>query len=244
MANRLGNQLQSNLEVFEKNNQVDMRSRQDREEQELRVINETMARLETTLNREVQRRDDTNKAIQGMFEAHMATVQDKLEAGLVVKLDGLIVSVDALNKRVENMEKEFTEARECYTRDTEDKSTMVAKDLVSLRQKFQQEFAERKDRETLIIAKLRDLQERSEQKLNTDLKLLEEQTAELNESLQVSVRQEESRFQEWVFQELAALRNGLTVESQTRQHSDDEIVSALNQYTSSVTEAMRVINQK
>merc|ERR1712176_602580 len=120
---------------------------------------------------------------------------------------------------------------------------MVAKDIAALKSAFQQEWSERKDRETLIIAKLRDLDERSAESMIKEQKILDVQVEELKSDLNVVGHEEDKRFHEYVFQELAALKSGLVQEAQTREQSDDEIVSALKHYTESVQEAMRIVNQ-
>jgi len=227
---------------FNRGMEIASKSRMDKEGEDLHHLKVQIARLEQTLTQEVKRRAETNKAIQGMFEGHTATVQDKLECGLVERLDKLAENVEILNDRVSVVEEVFNTERARYVRDMEDKSAMVAKDIAALKQAFQQEWRERKERETLIVAKLRDLDERAAERLVKDQKVLEQQVEELHNELEVVGHEEDRRFHEYVFQELASLKNGLVVESQTRQQSDDEIVAALSHYTESIQEAMRVVN--
>lgn len=222
--------------------EVNRRERQDKEDDQIHDLKSNIARLESILNQEVKRRNETNKAIQGAFEAHMATVQDRLEAGLVYRLDTLMNSVGVLNDRVKVVEEEFGTARQSYILDMEDKSTLVADDIVALKSTFTAERAERKERETLIIAKLRDLDERTAEKLIKDRKVLDTQVVQLNEELGVVGHEEDRRFHEFVFTELAALKTGLVQEGQAREQADDEIVLAIKQYTESVQEAIKVVN--
>lgn len=221
--------------------EVNRKARKDKEEDEIQALKMNITRLENTLNQEVKRRTETNKAIQSAFEAHMATVQDRLEAGLVHRLDTLMSSVDGLNDRIAVVEDEFSTARQSYIRDMEDKSTLVADDIVALKASFTAERNERKERETLIIAKLRDLNERTAEKMVKDQQMLDAQVAELNTELGVVGHEEDRRFHEFVFTELAALKTGLVQEAQTREQADDEIVDTLTKYTGSVQEAMRVV---
>merc|ERR1712032_899564 len=144
--------------------------RKESDETMVNNLRDNIARLEKTLNSEIKRRVEANKALQGMFEAQMATVQDKLEAGLLDRLDGLHVAVASLNDRVDAVEKDFSQAREQYIRDIEDKSSMVAKDAASLQTAFQNERADRKEREMLVVAKLRDLDSRTAERIANDQK--------------------------------------------------------------------------
>jgi len=229
---------------FERQMEMETKGRKDVEETQLNSLRDNIARLEKTLNAEIKRRVEANKALQGMFEAQMATVQDKLEAGLLDRLDHLHLAVNTLNDRVDTVEKDFTQAREQYIRDIDDKSQMVAKDAQGLQAAFQAERQDRKERETLIIAKLRDLDARTSERLANEQKTLDQKYGELREELDVAVKDEDDkRFQDYILEEMAALKNGLVIESQQREHADDDIVKALNHYTQAIQEALRVVNQ-
>jgi hypothetical protein len=217
--------------------------RQNKEDDEIQALKASITRLENTLNQEVKRRDDTNLTIQNAFEAHMATVQERLEAGLLQRLDGLMQSVKVLNDRIGIVEEEFTTARQSYVRDMEDKSTLVADDIVALKATFKAERLERKERETLIIAKLRDLGERTRESMEKGDRNLDVQVAQLDSELGVVGHEEDRRFHEYVFTELAALKKGVKQESVERQQADDEIADTLTHYTQSVQEAARIVNQ-
>jgi len=53
----------------------------------------------------------------------------------------------------------------------------------------------------------------------------------------------DEKFQNFVLEEMSALRNSMVVESQTRESADDEIVGALNSYTKALQDALRIVNQ-
>lgn len=228
---------------YQQSMDINKRARQEKEEEDIHKLGVDIVRLNDILNQEVKRRTETNKAVVGMFEAHMSTVQDKLEAGVTHRLDTLTASVESLNKRIEIVEKDFASSQEGYRADMEDKGRLVAQDIVSLKESFDEEKRERRDRETLMIARLRDLEERSAEALVKESRRLEAEITQLQEELNTVGHEEDRRFHDFVFQEMAWLKTGLLHESQTRETSDDEIVAALNHYTQSVQEAMRVINQ-
>merc|ERR1719221_2440502 len=191
--------------------EVETKARADQEDLSQTQLKDNIARLEKTLNSEIKKRVEANKALQGMFEAQMATVQDKLEAGLLDRLDQLHSAVGSLNDRVDAVEKDFSQAREQYICDIEDKSAMVAKDAANLQQAFQNERSDRKERETLIIAKLRDLDARTSERLNNEQSECDLKFQELREELDVAQK--------------------------------DDIVTALNHYTTAIQDALRAVNQ-
>jgi len=231
---------------FERQMEMETKARKDTEENALNSVKDNVARLEKTLNAEIKRRVEANKALQGMFESQMATVQDKLEAVFLERFDQLHSAVDGINDRMGIVEKDFMQSREQYIRDIEDKSTMVVKDVATLQSFFQNERADRKERETLVAAKIRDLEARTAERIASLQQMCEEKYVILHEELLESKRVREDNdktFQDYIIEEVASLKNGLVVESQTREKADDDIVSALNHYTKALQEALRVVNQ-
>lgn len=229
---------------FERQMEMETKTRKDAEELQLNALKDNVTRLEKTLNAEIKRRVEANKALQGMFEAQMATVQDKLEAGLLERLDHLHTTVGALNQRMDSVESDFSQSREKYIRDIEDKSAMVAKDVENLQAAFRAEREERKERETLIIAKLRDLEAKTVENFASGQALCEEKYQDIREELEEALNKDgDKKFQDFILEEIAGLKNSLVVESQTRESADDDIVNALNHYTKAIQESLRVVNQ-
>lgn len=232
------------FEQFEKQMVMETNLQKDAEDNEIIRIQDNLDTLTNTLNEEVKRRGEAHKALQGMFDAQMATVQDKLEAGLMERLEALHGAVESLDDRVDAVETDFCQAAERYIKDIEDKSTMVSKDISTLQSAFHSERQDRKERETLIVAKLRDLEERTAEQFSHHLTTLEKQHHELGVELEVAMHEDnDKRFQDHILQEMAALKTGLVVESQTREQADDSIVSALNHYMQAIQEALRVVNK-
>merc|ERR1719301_112132 len=203
-------------------------------------------KLGKTLNSEIKRRVEANKALQGMFESQIATVQDKLEAIFVERLDQLQASVDSLNDRMGIVERDFSMEREKYIRDIEDKNAMVAKDVNNLQNAFENEKVDRKERELRITKKLGDHETRTQGKFEQEQNAREQKYQSLREELEESKRMREKgdeKFQTFILEEVAALKNGLVMESQAREQADDDIVQALNHYTKALQDALRIVNQ-
>jgi len=238
--------LQQRFTGFEREMEMETRSRKTTDESKLGTIKDDMSKLERTLNSEIKRRVEANKALQGMFESQIATVQDKLEAVFVERLDRLQSRVDSLNDRMGVVEKDFSQSREKYIRDIEDKNQMVAKDVASLQGTFRQEKVDRKEREQATALKLRDHAARTQAKFEEEEKIREAKYQALREELEESKRLRErgdDKFQAFILEEVAALKNGLVVETQTREQADDDIVNSLNHYTHVLQDALRVVNR-
>merc|ERR1719161_2347312 len=187
MQQKLG-MLQQRFHGFEREMEMETRSRKTNDESKLGTIKDDMSKLERTLNSEIKRRVEANKALQGMFESQIATVQDKLEAVFVERLDRLQSRVDSLNDRMGVVEKDFSQSREKYIRDIEDKNQMVAKDVSSLQGTFRQEKVDRKEREQATALKLKDHEARTTAKFEQEDKIREQKYQALREELEESKR--------------------------------------------------------
>jgi len=235
--------LKDRFSGFERQMEIESKARKEAEEGHVNSLNDNIARLEKTLNVEIKRRVEANKALQGMFEAQMATVQDKLEAGLLDRLDQLHSAVSSLSGRVDSVERDFSQGREQYIRDIEEKSGMVGKEAAALQACFQNERSDRKEREALIGSKLRDLDARTSERLALEQEAIEQKFQHLREEMDVAVGDDgDRRFQDYILEEMAALKNGLVVETQMRERADDDMVNALNHYTNAIQDALRVVN--
>merc|ERR1719498_528147 len=148
--------LREKFSGFQTQWEQETKGRIDREGTKLNGIKESMVKLELTLNSEIKRRVEANKALQGLFESQIETIQERLEAIFVERLDALQHAVDSLSDRMSIVERDFSTTREQYIQDIEDKNAAVAKDVNALQNAFENEKIDRKERESAISKKLGD----------------------------------------------------------------------------------------
>merc|ERR1740121_2964484 len=146
--------LREKFHGFQSQWETEAKQRTDRDGTKLEGVKDSMMKLEQTLNSEIKRRVEANKALQAMFESQIATIQDRLEAIFMDRLDKLQLSVDTLGDRMAAVERDFTLTREQYIQDIEDKNAVVAKDVNGMQNAFENEKIDRKEREMAISNKL------------------------------------------------------------------------------------------
>mmetsp|Transcript_9001 Transcript_9001/g.16255 ORF Transcript_9001/g.16255 Transcript_9001/m.16255 type:complete len:264 (-) Transcript_9001:64-855(-) len=219
------------------------KDRIDLEENKLIGIKDSMGKLEQTLNSEIKRRVEANKALQGLFETQIQSVQSRLEEVFLERLDRLQGSVDALSDRIGTMEREFATTREQYIQDIEDKNAGVAKDLNSIQNAFENEKVDRQEREHAIVKKISDHETRTQSAFEASAQNREQKYQQLRGELEVLKRKGDVKFQTFILEEIAAVKQGLTTESTAREEADDDIVQALNHYTKALQDALRIVNQ-
>merc|ERR1719263_236324 len=205
-----------------------------------------MDKLEKTLNSEIKRRVEANKALQSTFEHQIQTIQERLEGVFIDRLEKLQVSVDSLSDRMGSVEKDFTLTREQYIQDIEDKNAVVAKDVNGMQNAFENEKIDRKEREVAISRKLSEHETRTQAAFDAQRSNREQKYSSLRAELDQIKRSREKgddKFQTFILEEVAAAKNGLVDESHAREQADDDIVQALNHYTKCLQDALRIINQ-
>ena len=206
---------------------------------------ETLSKLEKTLNAEIKRRVEANKALQEMFEAQILSVQERLEHGFEDRLEKVEDAVAAVNDRLSLIERDFAIERDRYVRDIEDKNALVAKDVNSLQSAFEKERVVRAEKEALVIKRLGDLETQTEDKIETNRHLLDNKLIQIRSDMEEIYRLNctgEDRFEQFALEEVASLKNGLIIETQAREGADDDLVNALNHYTKALQDALRIIN--
>ena len=202
-------------------------------------------KLDKTLNAEIKRRVEANKALQEMFESQIMSMQEKLENGFDEKLEKMEEAVSGISDRLALIERDFAIERDRYVRDIEDKNALVARDVNALQQDFENERVIRAEKEAMIIKRLADLEVKTDEKLDsskisTDNKLLGVR-ADMEEIHRMNMNGED-KFEHFVLEELASLKNSVIIETQTRESADDDLVNALNHYTKALQDALRIIN--
>jgi len=202
-------------------------------------------KLEKTLNAEIKRRVEANKALQEMFEAQIIAMQEKLESGFDERLEKVEEAVSAVSDRLALIERDFAIERDRYVRDIEDKNALVARDVNTLQQAFENERVLRAEKEAIIIKRLTDLETKTDDKLethkvSTDSKLISVR-ADMEEIHRMNSSGED-KFENFALEELASLKNSVIIETQSRESADDDLVNALNHYTKALQDALRIIN--
>lgn len=226
--------------------EVETKNRMSRDCGKLDDTKESMSKLETTLNSEIKRRVESNKSLQGLFEHQISTIQERLESVFIDRLEKLQTSVNNLSDRMGSVEKDFRMTREQYIQDIEDKNAVVAKDVNGMQSAFENEKIDRKEREVAISSKLSEHETRTQAAFEAQTVNREHKYSGLRNELDGIKRSREKgddKFQTFILEEVAAVKNGLVQESQWREQADDDIVQALNHYTKCLQDALRIINQ-
>jgi len=237
--------LHDRFQGLERQVDSDIKAWRDAEDSTVDAMKDAVRRLEQTMDSEVSRRQEAHKSLQSSFEAQVATVQDKLQAVFLDRFEQVATAIDSLGDRMSDVEKEFSQSRDRYIKESQDSAALAKQALANLQNNFVQDVDARKERERIVHMKVDDLQANTAEKTKQELQIYEQRFHRFQADMQESHRVREvahGRFQETTMTELEAVKQGAVKEAKVRAQADDDIVNALNQYTGQMQEAMRSVS--
>jgi hypothetical protein len=221
------------------------RQRREKDQAKVTAMRQEMTRLESALVDQTQKRAEMNESIQKWCDEQLEKMNEQFESLLEHQTRKVHERLDTLDTRIVDLDTLFAAEKTRITGEIEAESQRLSKLLNEFQESFEEECKSRLEREAKITKQM----EQHEQ--DVALKFSEEQTsretkiAELRKTLEenlVSRRQSDEHFQKCAKEELVALQVQLDAECKAREREDDEIVEALNRYTSRLQDSLQIIN--
>eukprot|EP00927_Polykrikos_kofoidii_P083378 TRINITY_DN8518_c0_g1_i1.p1 TRINITY_DN8518_c0_g1~~TRINITY_DN8518_c0_g1_i1.p1 ORF type:complete len:322 (-),score=78.30 TRINITY_DN8518_c0_g1_i1:52-945(-) len=234
--------LAERFQGFEQQVEADVKARLHVEESSTEGMKESLSRLQTMLESEMTRRVEAQEELQAFFDAQTATVTTEF----LDRYETICSCVDALGDRMTTVEKDFSQSRERYINDMEERSRVIDADLACFKDNFEQEMRVRREAESILETKFNDLEASSSEKLGQDRQIYSDKTRRVFEDFEELKRQCDAtrgEFEDASKLDLQTLRKTIADEAQKREQADDDIVNALNFYTKGLQEALRTFSQ-
>jgi len=231
---------------FERQVAAETKARKVTEEASFEVLRDTLLKLESSVDTEIQRCETSNRSAQAACEAKLSAAQGQLEAFFLEQFDHVHSLVDALDDRIGTVETTFVQARESYLQDMDDRSTALDQELSDLRRNFEDELAERKENESNVLARICRAEIATDEKLVREHRICEQKYVQLatDAAENSHARQEYQRnYQQKVMTELEDTKRQLAMVTKAREQADDDIVVALNHYTKALQGALSTVSQ-
>ncbi|CDJ35960.1 SF-assemblin, putative [Eimeria mitis] len=207
-------------------------------------IKDSIVAVEKTLNQEIKRRVDANKTLQQISEQMANEMLERLQLRIVKYIESLTVSMDMLITRCESLEKGLAQMKGDLPSKLAQDFAALQREATALRQAFSAETKNKNERESLACKKLGELQLLVDSKFEAEIAIRQEQLNLIKREVERLVKGDEAheQFHAFIMEELMALKNGLALATQAREQSDDEIIQAINQYTTALQKGLRTIN--
>ncbi|CDJ61170.1 hypothetical protein, conserved [Eimeria maxima] len=192
----------------------DTRRRRLLEAERYRQIHQAVQAIENGVAVETRRRGEASK---GALD-HLITRCEELEQGLC-SLKG---------EQAEKLSREAAELMACC------KATRAA---------FEAEVRSRNAREDAAGEKLEELAKNLDLKIENEIATRHQQLSSIKKEIAMLLRGDQSRdqFHTFVKEELEELRAGLAAATQAREEADDEILQAINEYTTALQRGLQNI---
>jgi len=108
-----------------------------------------------------------------------------------------------------------------------------------------QEKACRSDKENSIVKGLAEMDVKIDTRIKAEKVSVEQKFSSLRDAISDYKRirdKGDEKFQAFVLEEIASLKNNLVIETQSREQCDEDIIQALNHYTKALQDALRIVN--
>ena len=187
-----------------------------------------------------------SKALQVMFEAQLVVLQKDFKEQLRSKYEPLQMQIDELIHRVERLEKVMEEEK----RDREieiQKANKEIRDLFNEHEKqFEVEKVTRLQREAQTLKRVGDEVFRMQQKITAERTAREAAIVLMKDDFIAATKAREKAdevFKAEMLRKMAAVERDLEIETKNREASEEQLVNALNDYTRSLQDGLRIVNK-
>lgn len=218
------------------------KQRRLREDQALSNLRVQVSRLEAALNAESKRRITNVKQIHETAAETIQTMEEKLKDQVRAEMKRLDDRLSKLEDRMTQLETNFETTSGTIHNNLQSTSHTLSRELKSLQSNLQYEVQNRKGREAQLLDTIQQVSHTYEERWNTERQDRLNDIQTVQDAFEVSLQQKDVLDVEGkIKRELDRLRDELIQETQTRRHSDEEIVDALNRYTKQIQESLAAI---
>mmetsp|Transcript_52027 Transcript_52027/g.97326 ORF Transcript_52027/g.97326 Transcript_52027/m.97326 type:complete len:247 (+) Transcript_52027:86-826(+) len=238
--------LKDKFSTFQAQWEEDTRSRIDRDGSKLDGVKANMMKAVESVQTEIQRRAEANRALASMFDSQIDSIQDRMEALFTEKLDQLDLSLEGLGRRMAAVERDFAETRGRQIKDIDNRKASLSKEVSQCAAAYEQDKFDSKQSRDAFTKTLNDYEAQTSAALKAQAQRREQKYQQLRAELDSIKQQRDSgddTIQTYLEQKVAVVEAQLEAETAQRSQADDDIMQALKHYTTCLQDALRIINQ-
>lgn len=235
---------------FDKVIEEDTLKRRQQEVKKLAAAQEGLIKLERAMNNEIKRRVDANKQVQSLTEQLANDMLQRLQASIVVRIEKLAASIESLTLRCTALEKGIMQFRGELPSKLQVDTAALVKEISELRRQMEIDRQSRIERDTALLRRLAEMESVEATQFDQGAEILQNNFDQLKAEIDGLARTDEAsdtrteKFRAFMLEEIAGMKNTLTISSTARQQTDDEIVQAMNQYTNALQKGLHSANNR
>jgi len=220
--------------------------RKQAEEARVTRIERECGKIERVIATETKRRIEASKALQAMFENQLVQLQKEFKEELRDCFEPLQEQIDALIGRVERLEKTMEEEKRDREKEIQRANKEILDKFSEHQKQFEVEKVTRLQREAQVLKRLGDEVFRIQQKITAERSGREAAIILMKDDFVAATKAREKAdevFKSEMLRKMAAVEKDLEIETRNRQASEEQLVSALNDYTRALQDGLRIVNR-
>jgi len=217
------------------------------EKQRIATVQEGLVKLERALNVEIRRRVDANKTVQQMTDQLANGMLERLQTTILRRIEKLANSIESLTLRCTTLEQGISQFKGELPSKIQVDTAALVKEISCLRQQMEQDKKERVQRDAAYLKRISEVDYGVDSNFESGFALLTQQTDAIKMDISSLSRTDDSseeQFRAFILEEVASLKSILTMASQAREQTDDEIVKAINEYTNALQKGLQTANHR
>jgi hypothetical protein len=218
--------------------------RREREDTAVAELRTQVSRLEAALACESKRRVAAVQALKQECTSQLQATEERLLVKLAEDRKVSEVRLLAIESRLEALEAQWQADIQRTEQDLDNQAGQLKASIEKLREAQEQERASRLDREGRLLQQMEQLSLKYEEQWKTERQERVDTCAMLTGRMDDQDRQRDELVHDYTDRlrgELSALQNDLQQETVDRLYQDEEIVGALNRYTSQLQKSLSYI---
>lgn len=211
----------------------------------LQMFQESVTRLEKSLEAEVKRRAESDKQLQVHFEGEIRTLQERSAVQLSEMQVALKGAVESLSNRVQDLHSLIREEREQRRSDIEHLATSLVGKVNECVQALDEERNSRVQEQAISLKRFGEDLITISQRVDQEKMMREGELSSLRSEVHEALGNRnvtDEQFKNAALDEISNLKASLQLEREERVAEDDEIVQAINDYTKALQEGLKLVN--
>ncbi|PNW80868.1 hypothetical protein CHLRE_07g332950v5 [Chlamydomonas reinhardtii] len=209
------------------------------------LLQESLQRIEKSVEAEVKRRAESDKQLQSHFEGEIKTLQERQLQQFTDLQLALKSAVESLNQRITDLHALVRDERESRRSDIEHLATSLVGKVNECVAAIDEERNGRVQEQTVSMKRVGEDLMLLSQRLDTEKNTRDSEVSALRAEVHDAIGNRnlaDDQFKGAVLDEVAGLKAALALEREERIAEDDEIVQAVNDYTKALQEGLKLVS--
>ncbi|EUD73900.1 hypothetical protein YYG_00990 [Plasmodium vinckei petteri] len=236
-----------NVNLFDSRFSDDKKNKKMEENNFYQDIKYDILRIERNINMEVKKRIEENKNIQQLIERSANDMINNVLNKITTKIENISLDLDKIIKKCDELEKVVGQIKV-------DLPTKIQTELISLKRDISdfhivinKYVHNKKKRDNILFGKIENIDAYINSKIQSEISFKHEDLLILkneSEKLLNFDLDEDINFKNLFIDEIEEIKDALNLTIKEREKSDDDIIQAMNKYTSVLQKALQSVIAK